>query len=158
MNDLFDETQIDGSFIKEKTIRGIAFSAFASGIKTVIAFFGNVILARILAPSVFGAFGIITFVCQQVPVVLYDIGLSDALIQRKTHQPKKRSERYLLSRRLPLHCLSLSSSFSLHRWSATMTLIAMVRGYSGFFRSLSLRFCSKEFPLPFSNVGLDLIG
>lgn len=40
-------------------------------------------LARHLDPIIFGAFGIIIFVAQQIPVVLFDLGLPDALIQKK---------------------------------------------------------------------------
>jgi len=90
MGDSFDETQINGRFIKKKTVRSIVFYSSTSIFGIIVNFLGNVILARVLAPAIFGAFGVITFAVQQVPVLVYDLGLPEALVQKK--KPLKKRE------------------------------------------------------------------
>lgn len=89
MAEHINQIKMDSRFIKNHTARGIVWSFLTSIIKMVLNFGGNLFLARLLAPAVFGAFGILTFWSQQVPVLLYDLGLPNALIQKKGKLTRK---------------------------------------------------------------------
>lgn len=89
MSLIFDESQFNHRFIKEKTVKGVVFALSTTVFRAIINFVGNVVLARLLTPSVFGAFGILSFSVQQVPVLLYDFGLQDALVQKRKPLGKK---------------------------------------------------------------------
>ncbi|MDO8589380.1 MAG: oligosaccharide flippase family protein [Armatimonadota bacterium] len=76
--------------IQRRATGGLLSLALRRAVHQVISFFGNILLSRLLSPSVFGVFSIVTYVVNFFGF-FGDIGLGAALVQRK----EKPSERVL---------------------------------------------------------------
>lgn len=70
--------------LKQKSVAGFGYLLRRQVIVKIIFLLGNVVLARLLAPSVFGTYAIIAFVMQFFSSFA-DVGLGAALIQKKNH-------------------------------------------------------------------------
>ncbi len=82
--DIPDPQKPDNGFsvLKKKSLTGIGTLLKRQIFVTGIAFLGNVALARILAPQMFGIYAIVVFVVQFFSV-FSDVGIGAALIQKK---------------------------------------------------------------------------
>src|SRR5512141_2256112 len=78
------DPQPDGGFsaLKKKSLTGIGTLLKRQIFVTGIAFIGNIALARILAPQMFGIYAIVAFVVQFFSI-FSDVGIGAALIQKK---------------------------------------------------------------------------
>ena len=79
-----DPLKADGGFsgLKKKSLTGIGMLLKRQILVTGIALIGNIALARILAPQMFGIYAIVAFVVQFFSV-FSDVGIGAALIQKK---------------------------------------------------------------------------
>lgn len=68
--------------LKRKSLTGIGALVRRQVILKILFFIGNVILARLLAPQIFGVYAIVSFVVQFFST-FSDVGLGAALIQKK---------------------------------------------------------------------------
>lgn len=75
-------TNVSHQKIKEKSLAGISALLARQFFIKVIIFSGNIFLARILAPQVFGIYAIVSFVVQFFSI-FGDVGIGAALIQKK---------------------------------------------------------------------------
>lgn len=74
------ETHIDQDSIKHKVVRGAAYLTLRRILFQIILTLGNIILARILSPSIFGTFAIISFLTT-ILGTFATFGFNGALIQ-----------------------------------------------------------------------------
>lgn len=73
---------IEKQSIKDKTIRGVGWSAIDNVVQYVVSFVVSLVLARLLSPDDYGLIGIIT-IFTAVCVAIIDGGLTSALIRKK---------------------------------------------------------------------------
>ncbi|MGD0280269.1 MAG: oligosaccharide flippase family protein [Smithella sp.] len=74
--------QQDFQELKEKSLKGMSALFVRQVLVKVIFFAGNIILARLLAPQIFGIYAIVQFVVQFFST-FGDVGIGAALIQKK---------------------------------------------------------------------------
>jgi len=77
-----DSSQQDFQDLKKKSLKGLSALFVRQILVKVIFFAGNIILARLLAPQIFGIYAIVQFVVQFFST-FGDVGIGAALIQKK---------------------------------------------------------------------------
>ncbi|MDD2581157.1 MAG: oligosaccharide flippase family protein [Desulfuromonadaceae bacterium] len=77
-----DNSQQDFQDLKKKSLKGMSALFVRQVLVKVIFFAGNIILARLLAPQIFGIYAIVQFVVQFFST-FGDVGIGAALIQKK---------------------------------------------------------------------------
>jgi len=77
-----DSSQQDFQDLKKKSLKGMSALFVRQVLVKVIFFAGNIILARLLAPQIFGIYAIVSFVVQFFST-FGDVGIGAALIQKK---------------------------------------------------------------------------
>jgi PST family polysaccharide transporter len=77
-----DTSQQDFQVLKKKSLKGMSALFVRQVLVKVIFFAGNIILARLLAPQIFGIYAIVQFVVQFFST-FGDVGIGAALIQKK---------------------------------------------------------------------------
>lgn len=77
-----DTSQQDFQDLKKKSLKGMSALFVRQVLVKVIFFAGNIVLARLLAPQIFGIYAIVQFVVQFFST-FGDVGIGAALIQKK---------------------------------------------------------------------------
>lgn len=77
-----DSAQQDFQSLKKKSLKGMSALFVRQVLVKVIFFAGNIVLARLLAPEIFGIYAIVQFVVQFFST-FGDVGIGAALIQKK---------------------------------------------------------------------------
>lgn len=79
---------MSNSLLKERTIKGVAWSALQKYSTTVIGFISSIILARLLSPDDYGIIGMLA-IFMSLAEVFIDAGFGSALIQKKESDTRR---------------------------------------------------------------------